>query len=59
MEVTTRNWRVYRKGFWFAYCRDSPVSDVSPMGRATHGAKVMELKAGDEVGSVAVVSGEE
>jgi DNA gyrase subunit A len=36
----------------------APVSDVSQMGRATRGAKVMELKAGDEVSSVAVVSGE-
>ncbi len=36
----------------------APVSDVSQMGRATRGDKVMELKAGDEVSSVAVVSGE-
>jgi DNA gyrase subunit A len=37
----------------------APVSDVSPMGRATRGAKVMELKAQDTVSSVAVVSGEQ
>ncbi|MCP4538467.1 MAG: DNA gyrase subunit A [Chloroflexi bacterium] len=36
----------------------APASDVSQMGRATRGAKVMELKAGDEVSSVAVVGGE-
>jgi len=35
------------------------VADVPQMGRATRGAKVMNLKAGDEVTSVAVVSNEQ
>lgn len=34
------------------------VDDIPRMGRAMRGAKVMELKKGDEVTSVAVVSGE-
>jgi DNA gyrase subunit A len=35
------------------------VDDISQMGRATRGSKVMELKKGDEIRSVAVISGEE
>jgi DNA gyrase subunit A len=33
----------------------TPVTDIPQMGRATRGAKVMELKRGDELTSVAVV----
>jgi DNA gyrase subunit A len=35
------------------------VSDVPQMGRATRGSKVMELKKGDEIRSVAVIGSEE
>jgi DNA gyrase subunit A len=35
-----------------------PATNISQMGRATRGAKVIELKKGDEVSSVAVVSAE-
>ncbi|MCP4541439.1 MAG: DNA gyrase subunit A, partial [Chloroflexi bacterium] len=37
----------------------APASDVPQMGRATRGARVIELKGGDGVSLVAVVSGEE
>lgn len=35
------------------------VDDIPRMGRAARGAKAMELKNGDEVTSVAVMSSEE
>ncbi|MEA3339766.1 MAG: DNA gyrase subunit A [Chloroflexota bacterium] len=35
------------------------VSNIPQMGRATRGAKLMDLKPGDEIASVAVVSGPE
>ena len=35
----------------------TPVTNIPQMGRATRGAKVMDLKPGDETTSVAVVEG--
>ncbi len=37
----------------------TPVTNISQMGRATRGARVMELKREDEIASVAVVSNEQ
>jgi len=37
----------------------TPMTNIPQMGRATRGAKVMELKPGDEATSVAVVSNEQ
>ena len=37
----------------------TPVGNISRMGRATRGVRVMRLKAGDSVASLAVINGEE